>query len=206
MRGKTDYWTGRVDKTSGDINGENTMGKLLMEVRHELQEVEKCTKVAEEIDIGAAEDEDEKKLVEESSKAGGDIKDGSDGDDDSKEAEKGGGDSNEAEKGDDDSKGAEKGDDDSKEAEKGDDVSTDEEKGDENVKNENEGDVVMKDENKGTGDIKDDGQKGGDENTSDSKSNLTTKGTKRKHEDNDPQVETLDQEVSKAPKLKRKKN
>jgi hypothetical protein len=186
MRGKTDYWTGRVDKTSGDINGENTMGKLLMEVRHELQEVEKCSKVAEEIDIGAAEDEDEKKLVEESSKAGGDIKDGSDGDDDSKEAEKGGGDSNEAEK--------------------GDDVSTDEEKGDENVKNENEGDVVMKDENKGTGDIKDDGQKGGDENTSDSKSNLTTKGTKRKHEDNDPQVETLDQEVSKAPKLKRKKN
>ena len=33
MRGKTDFWTGKRDKNTGDIVGENTMGKLLMEVR-----------------------------------------------------------------------------------------------------------------------------------------------------------------------------
>lgn len=32
-RGKTDFWTGKRDKKTGTIVGENTMGKLLMEVR-----------------------------------------------------------------------------------------------------------------------------------------------------------------------------
>lgn len=32
-RGKTDFWTGKRDKKTGAIVGENTMGKLLMEVR-----------------------------------------------------------------------------------------------------------------------------------------------------------------------------
>lgn len=36
MRGKTDFWTGKRDKNTGEIVGENTMGKLLMEVRHAL--------------------------------------------------------------------------------------------------------------------------------------------------------------------------
>ena len=33
LRGQTDFWTGKRDKKTGDIVGENTMGKLLMEVR-----------------------------------------------------------------------------------------------------------------------------------------------------------------------------
>lgn len=36
MRGNVDYWTGKRDKISGEIVGENTMGKLLMEVRSEI--------------------------------------------------------------------------------------------------------------------------------------------------------------------------
>lgn len=32
-RGQTDFWTGKRDKKTGEIVGENTMGKLLMEVR-----------------------------------------------------------------------------------------------------------------------------------------------------------------------------
>lgn len=40
MRGSTDYWTGRVDKKTEKITGENNMGKLLMEVRLELQRSE----------------------------------------------------------------------------------------------------------------------------------------------------------------------
>ena len=32
-RGQTDFWTGKKDKKMGEIVGENTMGKLLMEVR-----------------------------------------------------------------------------------------------------------------------------------------------------------------------------
>ncbi|XP_028402927.1 uncharacterized protein LOC114525710 [Dendronephthya gigantea] len=40
MRGKTDFWSGRVDKKDGQkIVGENNMGKLLMEVREELNEI-----------------------------------------------------------------------------------------------------------------------------------------------------------------------
>jgi len=32
-RGQTDFWTGKKDKKTGEIVGENTMGKLFMEVR-----------------------------------------------------------------------------------------------------------------------------------------------------------------------------
>lgn len=39
LRGRTDDWTGKVDKTSGNIVGKNHMGKLLMEVRKEMQEL-----------------------------------------------------------------------------------------------------------------------------------------------------------------------
>ena len=35
-RGQTDFWTGKRDKKTGEIVGENTMGKLLMEVRDSL--------------------------------------------------------------------------------------------------------------------------------------------------------------------------
>ena len=38
MMGKTDYWTARFNKTTRVITGENNMGKLLMQVRKELQE------------------------------------------------------------------------------------------------------------------------------------------------------------------------
>ena len=38
MRGSLDYWTGKVDKSTGEIIGENTMAKLLMEVRDEIQD------------------------------------------------------------------------------------------------------------------------------------------------------------------------
>lgn len=37
MRGKVDFWTGKVDKNTGEIIGDNTMAKLLMEVRQELR-------------------------------------------------------------------------------------------------------------------------------------------------------------------------
>lgn len=40
MRGKTDFWTGKRDKKTGEIVGENTMGKLLMEVRDSLLRIE----------------------------------------------------------------------------------------------------------------------------------------------------------------------
>ena len=33
---KTDFWTGKRDKKTGEIVGENTMGELLMEVRDAL--------------------------------------------------------------------------------------------------------------------------------------------------------------------------
>ena len=36
LRGKTDFWTGKRDKKTGEIVGENTMGELLMEVRDAL--------------------------------------------------------------------------------------------------------------------------------------------------------------------------
>lgn len=40
MRGKVDVWTGKIDKETGELVGENTMAALLMEVRHELREQE----------------------------------------------------------------------------------------------------------------------------------------------------------------------
>ena len=36
-RGKTDFWTGKRDKATGEIVGENTMAVLLMGVREELR-------------------------------------------------------------------------------------------------------------------------------------------------------------------------
>lgn len=50
MRGSTDYWTGRVDKKTGNISGENNMGKLLMEVRRELQRAKQYTENEENKD------------------------------------------------------------------------------------------------------------------------------------------------------------
>ncbi|KAK3718951.1 hypothetical protein QZH41_005937 [Actinostola sp. cb2023] len=38
MRGKVDYWTGKIDKVNGELIGENTMAKLVMEIRQELRE------------------------------------------------------------------------------------------------------------------------------------------------------------------------
>ena len=40
MRGKTDFWTGRIEKGSGKLIGENNMGKLLVKVRNELRSAE----------------------------------------------------------------------------------------------------------------------------------------------------------------------
>jgi predicted NAD-dependent protein-ADP-ribosyltransferase YbiA (DUF1768 family) len=37
MRGKTDFWTGKIDKSTGELVGNNTMANLLMEVRQELR-------------------------------------------------------------------------------------------------------------------------------------------------------------------------
>lgn len=37
-RGKTDFWTGKKDKATGEIVGENKMAVLLMEVRDELRQ------------------------------------------------------------------------------------------------------------------------------------------------------------------------
>lgn len=37
MRGRTDFWTGKRDKGTGEIVGENTMGKILMEIRGFIQ-------------------------------------------------------------------------------------------------------------------------------------------------------------------------
>lgn len=36
-RGRTDFWTGKRDKGTGEIVGENTMGKILMEIRGFIQ-------------------------------------------------------------------------------------------------------------------------------------------------------------------------
>lgn len=49
-RGQTDFWTGKRDKNTGEIVGENTMGKLLMEVRADMQAAEVTTKVGDESD------------------------------------------------------------------------------------------------------------------------------------------------------------
>lgn len=38
MRGRIDFWTGKKDKKTGEIVGENTMGKILMEIRGIIQE------------------------------------------------------------------------------------------------------------------------------------------------------------------------
>lgn len=37
MRGTVDFWTGKIDKDTGELVGENTMAALLMEVREELK-------------------------------------------------------------------------------------------------------------------------------------------------------------------------
>ena len=90
MRGKTDYWTGRVDKKDGNITGENNMGKLLMEVRQELQEESSRS----EENFVAIEKRDEKESINESenketvmneNKSDVDIKGESKGDDDIKD-------------------------------------------------------------------------------------------------------------------------
>ena len=39
-RGQTDFWTGKRDKQTGKLVGDNTMGKLLMEVRDSLLDSE----------------------------------------------------------------------------------------------------------------------------------------------------------------------
>ncbi|CAB3989862.1 Hypothetical predicted protein [Paramuricea clavata] len=150
MRGKTDYWTGRVDKTSGNINGENNMGKLLMEVRQELKKTEKRSQKKGK-SIGAIKDKGKSKFV-------------------------------------------------------------DENKDDDDIKDENKGVDDIKDEGKGVDDIKDDNQKGGDVikgddeiTTSKTKDSPGYKAAKRKHGGNDVQVKNPDEEVSKGPKIKRKK-
>lgn len=40
MGGTVDFWTGKIDKDTGELVGENTMAALLMEVRQELKEEE----------------------------------------------------------------------------------------------------------------------------------------------------------------------
>lgn len=37
MGGRVDFWTGKIDKETGELVGENTMAALLMEVRQELR-------------------------------------------------------------------------------------------------------------------------------------------------------------------------
>ena len=185
MRGKTDYWTGRVDKTSGDISGKNTMGQLLMQVRQKLQEDEKCAGDVKDINIVTIEDGNEKVCVKEK-KAGDDMEEDNRGDNDIKDKNKE--------------------DDDIKDENKGDDEIKDENKGDDDIKDENKSDEGIKDKNRDDDEIKDDGLKGDDEKTtSKRKGNLASKGTKRKHEGDDRQVEDLNQEVSVGPKIKQKK-
>ena len=132
MRGKTDYWTGRVDKTSGDISGENTMGQLLMEVRHKLQEDEKCAKGVKDINIVTIEDEDEKVCVKEK-KAGDDMEDN---------------------RGDDDIKDENRSDEGIKDKNRGDDEIKDENKGDNDIKDENKGDDDIEDDGLKGDDVK----------------------------------------------------
>lgn len=210
MRGKTDYWTGRVDKTSGDITGENNMGKLLMEVRQELQGVEESSKNEESEDI-----KDEKEI------SGDDKKGEIDLDDGIEEGNEPVGDKKDEAKDDDDNgdaKDENKDDGDRKD----DDDNMDENKddGDRKVDNDNKG------ENKDDGDGKDDGDSmAGDEireddkkrddidivkqdnksTTSETKDSSGSRGKKRKHVEDEVQEEHLDDEVPKGPDTKRKK-
>ena len=180
MRGKTDYWTGRVDKTSGDIIGENNMGKLLMKVRQELQEAEKSSQNEES--FVASEDEGEGELVDEKNDdddvkgekgvAGDDKKDKVDIDDNVQRENEGAS----------DKKGEGKDDDDDK---------------DENVI----GSEVKEDEKK-CGDIV---KEGAESTASETKDSSGSKGKKRKHEENEVQEGHLDEELPTGPEIKRKK-
>ena len=225
MRGKTDYWTGRVDKESGNINGENTMGKLLMEVRQEMQEAEKGAQNEENIE--AIEDESESKLVDEN-KGGDDIDDEIKGDDDSKDEIKRDDDSKvDDQKSDDETTTSEPKDiSGSKRAKrKREDNVIQVENPDEEVaegpkikrkKIEEESKDVLEtkgdDENKDGDQNKDDDKKSGIEHKGDGEATSHEamdgsgyKGKKRKLVDNDAQVECLDEKVSERPKIKRKK-
>ena len=181
MRGKTDYWTGRVDKTSGDIIGENNMGKLLMKVRQELQEAEKSSQNEES--FVASEDEGEGELVDEKNDdddvkgekgvAGDDKKDKVDIDDNVQRENEGASDKKGEGKDDDD-------DDDKDENVIGSEVKEDEKKC---------GDIVKEDA----------------ESTSETKDSSGSKGKKRKHEENEVQEGHPDKELPTGPEIKRKK-
>jgi hypothetical protein len=220
MRGKTDYWTGRVDKTSGNITGENNMGKLLMEVRQELRKPKKSSQ-KEGKRIGAIKDKGKSKFVDKN-KDDDDIKDENKDDDDIKDDNQKGGD---VIKGDDESTTSKTKDSPGYKAAKrkheGNDVQVkypDEEVSESpKIKRkkieEKSKDVLESKEESEDGDKnKDDDKKGGVEHKGDdaetsreTMDGSRNKGEKRKREGNDVQVECLDEEVPEGPNIKRKK-
>jgi DnaJ family protein A protein 5 len=220
MRGKTDYWTGRVDKTSGNITGENNMGKLLMEVRQELRKPKESSQ-KEGKRIGAIKDKGKGKFVDKN-KDDDNIKDENKDDDDIKDDNQKGGD---VIKGDDESTTSETKDSPSYKAEKrkheGNDVQVkypDEEVSEgpkikrKKIEEKSKDVLEGKDENKDGDKNKDDDKKGGIEDKGDdaetsreTMDGSENKGEKRKRDGNDVQVECLDEEVPERPNISRKK-
>jgi hypothetical protein len=220
MRGKTDYWTGRVDKTSGNITGENNMGKLLMEVRQELRKPKKNSQKKGK-SIGAIKDKGKSKFVDKN-KDDDNIKDENKDDDDIKDDNQKGGD---VIKGDDESTASETKDSPGYKAAKrkheGNDVQVkypDEEVSEgpkikrKKIEEKSKDVLESKEESEDGDKNKDDDKKGGVEDKGDdaetsreTMDGSRNKGEKRKREGNDVQVECLDEEVPEGPNIKRKK-